>query len=521
MDKENISANGRASHRAHMFARSHKLSARLLAVLTLAAALLVGATMLRGAEYDEQYTMLLLSGTPRPVWPEAIFTAGEARAVEQGHTSLATIASDLRTTDVHPPLYFWAAAGWRDLVGTGLVRSRLLSALLGLGALVAVGFIARASRVPPILATLFTLGCYGFLYTGAIARGFALAQLLSLCGVALLLLAKRRDGAWIALAGGLALGAATFANYLAAFVGLAALAWLVLCRIRVPRLWLAAALGFALFLPADLWFFVAQRTSREGQFPPFQLLDSLMLLGRFYAGALAGGLPLYAHGMWRMAAAGAVSGLLAGLAVLIVWRWRRLAPPGPRLLLAACAAAPPVGLLLLGFVFDTTPIELRYLAFATPFAALLLAGAIASLPRNPALVLAALVLSVQAASVVGLLTRPETMQPARATAAAAGAWPDALVLIPRGNDGVGIVGAFARETLPATELLVVDRGERPEHIRRRVASARRVVLALLEQDDTSRDTAHAMLAAFGSRPCWRRIGVGFNVLAYARVCEED
>ena len=34
-------------------------------------------------------------------------------------------------------------------------------------------------------------------------------------------------------------------------------------------------------------------------------------------------------------------------------------------------------------MFDTTPIELRYLAFATPFIALLLAGALASLPRWP------------------------------------------------------------------------------------------------------------------------------------------
>jgi 4-amino-4-deoxy-L-arabinose transferase-like glycosyltransferase len=504
-----------------MFARSHRLPARLLAVLVLAAALLVGAATLRGAEYDEQYTLLLLSGTPRPVWPEAVFTAGEARAAEQGQTSLIAIAHDLRTTDVHPPLYFWAAAGWRDLVGPGLVRARLLSVLLGLGTLVAVGVIAGASRIPPVLAMGFTLGCYGFAYTGAIARGFALAQLFSLCGVALLLAAERRGRAGIALAGGLALGAATFTNYLASFVGLAALAWLIWRRPRAPRLWLAAMLGFALFLPADLWFFLPQRTSRVGQFPPFRLLDSLLLLGRDCAGALAGGLPLYANGTWRVLAAGAVGGLLAGLAVLIVWRWRRLAPPGPRLLLVVCAGAPPAGLLLLGAVFDTTPIELRYLAFATPFAALLLAGAVATLPRRPALVLAALVLAVQAASVIGLLTRPETMQPARATARAAAAWPDALVLIPRGNDGVGIIGAFASETPPETKLLVVDRDEPPDHIRQRAAGARRVVLALLAQDDASRDTAHALLAAFGSRPCWRRIGVGFNVLAYARVCEGD
>jgi hypothetical protein len=46
--------------------------------------------------------------------------------------------------------------------------------------------------------------------------------------------------------------------------------------------------------------------------------------------------------------------------------------------------APPVGLLLLDVIFNSTPIELRYLAFATPFPGLLLAGALASLPHRGA-----------------------------------------------------------------------------------------------------------------------------------------
>ena len=108
----------------------------------------------------------------------------------------------------------------------------------------------------------------------------------------------------------------------------------------------------------------------------------------------------------------------------------------------------PVGLLLLGFVFDNTPIELRYLAFATPFIGLLLA----TLPRG----VCGVVLAIQAASIAGLMTRPETMQPARATAVAAVALVgDGVVLVPRGNDGVGIVGAFAIEAPPRLRLLVL------------------------------------------------------------------
>ena len=115
------------------------------------------------------------------------------------------------------------------------------------------------------------------------------------------------------------------------------------------------------------------------------------------------------------------------------------------------AAAPPIGLLLLGFTFDNAPIELRYLAFATPFIGLLLAAA---LPRH----IRHAVLAVQAIALLGLMTRPETMQPARATAiAAASLAGDGVVLLPRGNDGVGIVGAFAVEAPPTLRLLVIGR----------------------------------------------------------------
>ena len=61
---------------------------------------------------------------------------------------------------------------------------------------------------------LLTLGCYGFVYTNTIARGFAPAQMLTLCGVSLLL--GRRP-----LLAGVCLGAACCCNYLAVFVGVA------------------------------------------------------------------------------------------------------------------------------------------------------------------------------------------------------------------------------------------------------------------------------------------------------------
>ncbi len=473
-------------------------------MLLVAAAVLVASAWLRGAEYDEQYTLFLTGGTARPVWPDSVFTAGEAKALQSGHAGLFAIAHDLRATDVHPPLYFWAVALWRRLVGGGLFATRLFSVLCSVATLAIVAAIARRAAVPVAAAMLLTLGCYGFVYTGLVARGFALAQLLSVAGVAVLLLAQARPR--LALWAGLLLGAATFANYLAVFVGCAALAWWRLLS-REAGGW-AVWIGFALWLPADVFFFLAQRHSRVGQFVPLDLASGIARLARYSAANVFGGLPLYVSGTASHIVAWALSALLLLLVALVVARWRRMHP-----LFALAAIAPPVGLLLLGVAFNNTPIELRYLAFATPFIGLLLASA---LPRR----LVYVVLAVQTLSLAGLMTRPETMQPARGTAIAASALAqDGVVLLPRGNDGVGIVGAFAIESAPALRLLVIPRDEPPAQIRAHAEHYPRVVLALLDQDADSHATLSHMREAF-AEPCWRVAGEGFNVLAFDRICGE-
>ena len=340
----------------------------------------------------------------------------------------------------------------------------------------------------------------------------------------------------LALAAGLCLGAATLSNYLAAFVGGAALLWLL----PRARLWLAATAGFALFLPADLWFFLAQSGSRPGEFPPFSLLGSLPRLAQYTAANLFGGLPLYVPAV----ATSAVTLGLATIAVLLVGlvalRWHRIGAPRPRRLLTLAALAPTAGLLLLGLAFNSTPIELRYLAFATPFVGLLLAGALASLPRRWCLGLGGALLAIQAASLLGMMTRQETMQPARATAAAAaklvdeggkagGGTADAagggavggVVLLPRGNDGVGVVGVFVNEAPNDLRLSIAEPTDTPQQLDTRIGGANRVVLALIGVDAASRATSTLLRATFTADPCWRQAGIGFNVLAFDRICEGD
>ena len=490
---------------------------RIAILFLLAATLLAAAAFRRGAEYDEAYSLFVTAGTPRPTWPAGTFPAARLRAVLAPSAGPARIAAELRATDVHPPLYFWALGAWRSLAGHGLLAARMLSVLAALGALGLVGAIAVEAGIPPLPAMAFTLGCYGFVYTGAIARNFALAEAFALAGVWCAL--RRGSGPTRRLAAGLLLGAASFTNYLAAFTGAAVVVGLAVAAFRpgpgrARAGWRAVAClaGMAVWLPAGLWFLAAQRDSRVGQFPPFRLGASLVLLGRDAAGAVFGGLPLYVAGAARLTVGGAIAALLAGLVALIAWRWRRIGRAPARALLGLGAAAPVAGLLALGLAFDSTPIELRYLAFATPFLGLLLAGALATLPRRPARAIGAVVLSVQALALAGLLTRAETMQPAREAAAAAArlAGPGGVVLVPRGNDGVGVVGPFLIEAPGGLRVRLVTPRTDPARLRAALIGAPRVVLALIGVDRASRASLPVLRAAVLG---WAVAGRGFDAVA--------
>ncbi len=513
----------------------------IVIALLLSAMILVASAWSRGTEYDEDYSVFLAAGVPRPVWPDGVFSPSDVQHVFAGHSTMGSIATDLRKTDVHPPLYFWTVAAWRGIVGTGLFKTRLLSVLYSLAALIGVAKLARLCGIPPVASILITIGCYGFAYTGSIARGFALAQLCVIWGTVLTLLAARQaravvgpaarsGGVGLAFAGGVVLGAASFTNYLAAFGGAGALCWLLLTQWRRIAVWITAGIGFAAILPLDLYFFAAQRGSRTGQFPPFHLLPSLVRLGKYTAANIFGGLPLYVR-----QSAGRVLGALAGneagvalsallvlglawLLALIALRWSRIGIGQSRLLLAMVALATPVGLLLLGFVFNNTPIELRYIAFAMPFLALLVAGSLASLPPPAGQRVLIALLCVQALSLIGMMTRPETMQPQAQTARAAARLekPGALVLVPYGNDGVGVLAAFVREAPASMRLLVVDPDTDPVALRGRVGHASRVILVLLGLDGDSKATLPQMLRAFRGVPCWTQGPSGFDTIAFDR-----
>jgi hypothetical protein len=463
----------------------------MIALALLLAGLLLGmAAMLRDPEYDEGYTAFVTSPAPRPDWPATVFRAGDARAAFRPAPAPWAIAGNLRRTDVHPPLYFWTVWAWRRLWGPGLTATRMLSVGFSLGALACLALIAGEAGFPVITSLLLTLGCFGFVETGIVARGFAMTQCLLLLGLLLTLkvAAAERGRAGGALAAGAALGAACFANYLAAFPAAAAILWLGPRRPHRAGLLL---LGFLPFILADFSFFLAQRDSRVGQFAAFSWPGMAAAMGHALGGAVLGGLPLYLPaGAPRRAAAAALALALAAILLLPALRWRHLGRPGPRLLLGLAAVATPIGLVAMSLASGTLPVEIRYFAFALPPLALLLAASLGSLPGFwPWRVLGAIVM-VQAASIAGLMTRPETMQPEGAAARAAfrAVGDSGLVLLPRGNDGVGLVGAFLTAAPDGLHVLLVDPGSRAAALDAAVAAWPAVTAAEIGADRDSRRT---------------------------------
>jgi hypothetical protein len=473
-------------------------------VLLVATLAIGGGAALRSTEYDETYTRLVTSPVPRPAWPSVPFTPAEAAPVLEATVGAAETAVNLRDTDVHPPLYFWLAGALREAGGTSVEALRALSVALSVGAVAAFMGAAWVAGLPVALVGLITALAYGFGYTGGVARGFALSHLLVGLATLAAVLAWRRGSAGLAAAAGLAAGLASFSNYLAAFPAAAVIGWLLIApgpvRARL-RLLLAASVPFLLVQVGNLWFFLAQRDSRTEQFEPFALAPALKLLGQFNAANLFGGLPLYAEGPLRLALAAGLVGLLGLAALAVAARWRAIGPT--RWLWLGGFVAPSAGLLALGAAFGNTPIELRYLAFAAPFAAALIAGAAAALPRRIAMPGLALMLAAQLAGTTGMVLHPATQQAYRDALAelAPSLGPDTLLLVPHGNDGVGIVGAVLAEAPPGQPLLVLREAE-AEALPRQAERFSRLVLLGITDRDGARQVARAR-EVLARDPDWR------------------
>jgi len=238
--------------------------------------------------------------------------------------------------------------------------------------------------------------------------------------------------------------------------------------------------GLAVFLPADLYFFTAQHASRTTQFPPFHPIQALTLIAKDSGAAIFGGLPLYA--------APYTTEVAAALLIFFLICITQAAKPA---LFTLTALATPIGLFFLGLTFHNTPIEIRYLSFSIPPLALILA----TLPKP---LLATLIL-LESLGTIGLAFAPSTMQPQALAAyeAAALATPATLVLVPYGNDGVGIPGPFIEAAPDTLNIKLIHPGEPPN------PQAPRIIVAQIRADDSSREAVAQTLNFLQNNPCWR------------------
>jgi hypothetical protein len=473
-----------------------------------AALILTAIAYLRPPEYDEAYSIFLTAGDPRPAWPTTPFHPADIRQFYTGQTTFTAIAQNLRTGDVHPPLYFWTLALWRDIFGPTWFTARLLSVLFAVATLATLAQAAKLAGIPVIPTLLITLLAYAYPYTSTLARNFALAQLLNTVGLTLTLAAYPRHAREcghprlaysLSAAAGLAFSLATLTNYLAIFTPLATLLWLTTRRPRPAVIPAKAGIffltGLTSLLPLDLYFFLAQHASRPGQFPPFHLLHALVLIAKDVGAAIFGGLPLYA-GSYAAPVAGS-------LFLLFIICLNTASKPA---LFTVTALATPIGLFLLGLVFNNTPIEIRYLAFSIPSFALILA----TIPKP----LLAILILVESLGTTGLAFAPATMQPQALAAreAAAQSTPSTLTLVPYGNDGVGIPGPLivAAPNSLTIELIksAPNLAQLPPHI----------ILATITADESSRATIAAARAALAANPCWRRAATTPHIQSFTRVC---
>ncbi|GGC36870.1 hypothetical protein GCM10011504_14020 [Siccirubricoccus deserti] len=489
------------------------------ALLLLAAALVFGAaTLLRGTEYDENYSVFVTGGIARPAWPTTPFTATEVPAPFHDHADLGTVTELIRRTDVHPPLYFWLLHGWRAVVGDGLPALRLLSVVCALGALLAWMRAAWLAGLPPLVTGALLALSYGFGLTGHVVRGYALAHLLVGLTVLAAVAAWRKPGLLRAGLAGLAGGLACLTNYLAVFPVGVVLAWLVLTtpgwgrRLRVALVAGVPCLAL-LGMAGSVW--LSQRASAVSQsaeqFDALPLLATLARLAQYEAAILLGGLPLYVPaGLPRAALGAALVLLLVAVALAMLWRWRGLGPL--RWMWLAAALAPPLGLLVLGALFGTVPVELRYLVLGAPFFAVLGAATVQAwyreAPRAAAWGLG-LVLAVQAAGTLGMVLHPATQQPFRAAVAALAPAlrPPTLLLVPFGQDGVGIVGSLLRELPPDQPILVLRTADAAAVPDRVAGACRLLLLGFGERDRASAAQVAAAAAALAAAPGWREDAV--------------
>ena len=264
-----------------------------IVVVTLLVSTVVAWVHIRSTSiwYDEGLTLLMTSGRATLDW---------SLGMKQFHptANLLKILSQLYTYDVHPPLYFWALAIWRLLLGSSLEVARIFSALFTLATLTllyryAVGLGLRWPCVPVVI---YAVSAAGLRYAYN-ARPYAMASFL----IVLTLYLAHRKSPWTGLCG----AASVAVHYFSALCVGPIIVVASLVNWKSDRRWsLLTVLSFAIFCAPFAALATRHVGARPQQYPGFDNFHKEVdtMLG----GALRGSMPGSSfEPLWKYALLGA------------------------------------------------------------------------------------------------------------------------------------------------------------------------------------------------------------------------
>jgi hypothetical protein len=398
-----------------------------------------------------------------------------------------TIASDLRTYDIHPPLYFWGLHVWTYCFGTHLWSGPALNSVLFVVTFFVLFRLLREvfeSDLPAGLAVFLWAVSPQVIDVAMNARQYSLLTLIAV-GFAWALLRLVRPGPWSKLAMLVlplcaAAGMMTQYQYFVVIAGGAALALLLVASRRIPPARAAAvilllACGAALFWLLNPHFLEMMSRQRVGS-QPFDAAVAHSRVKRVIAELAAFALPVAPHRRYALWAALCLllPGILALRSIRADLRNRSAqgnpSPIAQLAFLGGSVAAGIIGMYVL-FITPEHAMGARYLGAVFPFVAFGLVLALRTLPRQAACAAAAALClwQVGASLNVALTSRAD----ASAQFAAAVAWqPDtSTVLLDNITRGVvpGIVShlpdhalvlASPQENLLTRPVILADRATR-------------------------------------------------------------
>jgi Dolichyl-phosphate-mannose-protein mannosyltransferase len=324
--------------------------------------------------YDERVSLVDSQGIR---WPGQDVVSSEELV---GPRDLRSIARFSATHD--QPVYVALLHLWTEQWGTGEAALRALSAVAGA---TAVPLLFLAGR--RLLGSSALLGATFFVFAplhislSKEARTYALTVAMVALSLVLMVEARHRDRVALWTAYGFAAGAIPVLHLLAGVTLVSQAAWLLMQRVPLRRLVLAAAgamLPWLLATPLHIFESIATAHQQSGvalAAPPSEVRDwarpatpRTIAAGVAYSSTSLAGITLTGTG-WRIRH---VVWLAIPLFLAFAIGLRRLAGP-ERVLLGLGAAAPLLAAVVFAMVYGhVVPLEDRYMAWALPHVSLLL-----------------------------------------------------------------------------------------------------------------------------------------------------